>query len=95
MSWDKEQEKLWIHKYSNVSVGYATDKDYNYDWVYLQLFCPYEHCIENQPIFDEWSIHSCPVFEHECPNISMCPKTWVEMLFYKYKEFASESIRLR
>jgi len=46
---------------------YAEFAGFNEDFEEMGHICPFEYCIETQPLPEERSSASCPVFGHDCP----------------------------
>jgi hypothetical protein len=65
-------KKFWS-KYGHIPIGFSLNTNYENEWKEMGLFCPYEHCIAAMPIKVKRDKNSCPLFGHDCPDISKCP----------------------
>ena len=56
---------------------YAKYAGFNYDCNEMRQ-CPFEYCIETQPLLEEDTDYDCPIFGHLCPGglrqTSLCRK---------------------
>ena len=67
----KRRIRRWRRKYGSTSVGFVSDLSYNHAYQKMELFCPFEHCIESMPLVH--GSKSCFTFGHDCPDLTMCP----------------------
>ena len=55
------------HGYSG-QIGYVPVVRFNHAYQEQWLICPWEHCIELQPLPQDRHTGSCPTFGHDCPG---------------------------